>query len=149
MVVSYSISTSNHNLSLLLLMLLRLYLIPFLHQTTTKYSDADAVYRCILFHFYIKPQQRCRWCWRCRVVSYSISTSNHNLRKCPECSNRLYLIPFLHQTTTSWLRAVIGYSLYLIPFLHQTTTAGELHNQSVGCILFHFYIKPQLSVRDG
>ena len=34
---------------------------------------------CILFHFYIKPQ-RC-YCVECAelVVSYSISTSNHNL----------------------------------------------------------------------
>ena len=34
-VVSYSISTSNHNLTYILTAILGLYLIPFLHQTTT------------------------------------------------------------------------------------------------------------------
>ena len=34
--------------------------------------------------------------------------------------------------------------LYLIPFLHQTTTMRPLMRLPIGCILFHFYIKPQL-----
>ena len=36
--------------------------------------------------------------------------------------------------------------LYLIPFLHQTTTEGLLLVGSSRCILFHFYIKPQPAV---
>ena len=58
-------------------------------------------------------------------------------------NGQLYLIPFLHQTTTLHLNDSVGIGLYLIPFLHQTTTS---HNQSIfakRCILFHFYIKPQ------
>ena len=121
-----------------------LYLIPFLHQTTTMALHFPLVnccilfhfyikpqlceppllscYRCILFHFYIKPQpdayvkalhERCilfhfyikpqRFCWRALypyVVSYSISTSNHNREQHWQCDLGLYLIPFLHQTTT-------------------------------------------------
>ena len=33
--------------------------------------------------------------------------------------------------------------LYLIPFLHQTTTDFDYETLIKGCILFHFYIKPQ------
>ena len=142
---------------------------------------------CILFHFYIKPQLKLQQqsqqfvvsysistsnhnksvvnALLTAVVSYSISTSNHNYRKLVEDTNRLYLIPFLHQTTTLVIFGVLPLLLYLIPFLHQTTTSGAfsflhlllylipfLHqtttetiatNKVIGCILFHFYIKPQ------
>ena len=33
-----------------------LYLIPFLHQTTTAHFAKYFIFCCILFHFYIKPQ---------------------------------------------------------------------------------------------
>ena len=165
-VVSYSISTSNHNLYALMRMLARLYLIPFLHQTTTVLAQIYCIFSCILFHFYIKPQPNdsilrtlagcilfhfyikpqpaelnCCACFCCilfhfyikpqlervgfvihqrcilfhfyikpqhlmyntdsnGVVSYSISTSNHNLVQRCRTLVELYLIPFLHQTTT-------------------------------------------------
>ena len=35
---------------------------------------------CILFHFYIKPQLLAAYLIAFSVVSYSISTSNHNVR---------------------------------------------------------------------
>ena len=77
---------------------------------------------CILFHFYIKPQLDKVWLPETYVVSYSISTSNHN-NSLPFKSNRvLYLIPFLHQTTTGVGGVAGAVVLYLIPFLHQTTT---------------------------
>ena len=120
-----------------------LYLIPFLHQTTTRiclFSEARGCILfhfyikpqrffcaylqrlgCILFHFYIKPQPRREQVYGRFVVSYSISTSNHN------------------RGDTQRLRCV----LYLIPFLHQTTTRHHLIKSTEGCILFHFYIKPQ------
>ena len=99
-----------------------LYLIPFLHQTTTWTCPKASEIGCILFHFYIKPQLECFPLVGCIVVSYSISTSNHNPRIISPALKLLYLIPFLHQTTT----------------LHRRT------GQHAGCILFHFYIKPQL-----
>ena len=37
---------------------------------------------------------------RVQVVSYSISTSNHNREEDFLATKKLYLIPFLHQTTT-------------------------------------------------
>ena len=144
LVVSYSISTSNHNLYIVYHNKSKLYLIPFLHQTTTHSRSLPLLIRCILFHFYIKPQLKDmdllnNWCCilfhfyikpqllavilpivpccilfhfyikpqlypippiRRYVVSYAISTSNHN-RLCSQLQLiLLYLIPFLHQTTT-------------------------------------------------
>ena len=55
----------------------------------------------------------------------------------------LYLIEFLHQTTTCLSVLSIECELYLIEFLHQTTTEGLLLLQRQRCILLSFYIKPQ------
>ena len=101
-----------------------LYLIPFLHQTTTHIRRGIAEASCILFHFYIKPQLLASMDVFQVVVSYSISTSNHNKRDEISILIELYLIPFLHQTTTTSTLTQPGIKLYLIPFLHQTTTAG-------------------------
>ena len=140
---------------------IKLYLIPFLHQTTTSTNVNFPASRCILFHFYIKPQPHTMIKALCVVVSYSISTSNHNssseassLRllylipflhqtttcgKCEVCLNKLYLIPFLHQTTTSNIWVSQNYLLYLIPFLHQTTTSW-----TYGCSYVLLYLIPFL-----
>ena len=59
-------------------------------------------------------------------------------------SSTLYLIDYLHQTTT-WNSG--GYSearLYLIDYLHQTTTPAEFLLSYTNCILLIIYIKPQL-----
>ena len=41
-----------------------------------------------------------------------------------ECWTKLYLIEFLHQTTTLMQEQSKTITLYLIEFLHQTTTTG-------------------------
>ena len=83
---------------------------------------------------------------RREVVSYSFSTSNHNAIVDFDTKNRLYLILFLHQTTTVGdLNTEFG-ALYLILFLHQTTTLRAFWRLYRCCILFFFYIKPQLRV---
>ena len=105
LVVSYSISTSNHNLFCRITQTAVLYLIPFLHQTTTQSLSDWFTYK-------------------------------------------LYLIPFLHQTTTDTYDEVCEALLYLIPFLHQTTTTLPFSILFSGCILFHFYIKPQPTCRN-
>ena len=208
-VVSYWISTSNHNGCSATARVQRLYLIEFLHQTTTDFEHActntglylieflhqtttrtGAIWTCrgcILLNFYIKPQQRVRhvighsvvsyWIstsnhncssrlsWATSVVSYWISTSNHNGTGSALADALLYLIEFLHQTTTppwAWARQVSLYlieflhqtttivvrclsirRLYLIEFLHQTTTSTLRESTSSSCILLNFYIKPQ------
>ena len=148
----------------------KLYLIPFLHQTTTIISNNAFAECCILFHFYIKPQPLSWFKARLlscilfhfyikpqpksydkqrvfvvsysistsnhnnagaklkdlNVVSYSISTSNHNASGAIDLIGGLYLIPFLHQTTTDQHSVQNLCKLYLIPFLHQTTTSLRL-----------------------
>ena len=79
-VVSYWISTSNHNCYLNSSRSCRLYLIEFLHQTTTCAPVIVRTMRCILLNFYIKPQR-------------GFEVQRHG--------RRLYLIEFLHQTTTT------------------------------------------------
>ena len=77
-VVYLIISTSNHNLETMASLILRLYILSFLHQTTTL-NLLDILRKCcISYHFYIKPQRR-KACKRLRHVVYLIiSTSNHN-----------------------------------------------------------------------
>ena len=188
MVVSYWISTSNHNIEQSEYNGIALYLIEFLHQTTTGPYLFAADRRCILLNFYIKPQhvqtvdvERCGcillnfyikpqlkpskdfdqavvsyWISTSNhnlsrrslppspVVSYWISTSNHNFIPIVSYSQGLYLIEFLHQTTTTSDLVLILGMLYLIEFLHQTTTYMTVTSFSSRCILLNFYIKPQL-----
>ena len=84
---------------------------------------------CSLFCFYIKPQRELFYLCPRRVVPYSVSTSNHN------CSNGLHregpVVPYSvstsnHNTNYS-IFALAG--LFLILFLHQTTT-----KRSIFCI---------------
>ena len=58
---------------------------------------------------------------------------------------RLFVIPFLHQTTTFVVLRKRRKTLFAIPFLHQTTTYLKSQNCSGCCSSFLFYIKPQLS----
>ena len=77
------------------------------------------------------------------VVSYWISTSNHN------CSCVRTLPPFVvsYWISTSNHNAMDRtrkrIELYLIEFLHQTTTSNSKYTPLSCCILLNFYIKPQ------
>ena len=59
------------------------------------------------------------------------------------CPILLYLIEFLHQTTTVEIASNAILELYLIEFLHQTTTCCCEGCCRWCCILLNFYIKPQ------
>ena len=164
--------------------LLNFYIKPQLH-----WRRAEMPPSCILLNFYIKPQPQPGSTSGPSVVSYWISTSNHNVWRLHRCdslvvsywistSNHnsegilqhakwlylieflhqtttvlseelfevvLYLIEFLHQTTTIEVGSCIITMLYLIEFLHQTTTGERAACDGRGCILLNFYIKPQLS----
>ena len=77
------------------------------------------------------------------VVYRPFPTSNHNTN-IDECqANKLYIVRFLHQTTTQKVSGIIGGRLYIVRFLHQTTTL-ELEGQHLkSCISSVSYIKPQ------
>ena len=123
-IVSYRLSTSNHNSLDGRTSALPLYLIVFLHQTTTCTASRHLPFHCILSSFYIKPQlvsiqqlvfvncilssfyikpqlpRATSWDWAncilssfyikpqlylsmsfvCSIVSYRLSTSNHNFQ---------------------------------------------------------------------
>ena len=55
----------------------------------------------------------------------------------------LYIVRFLHQTTTPGLKNICLLMLYIVRFLHQTTTQRLLNNLLTGCISSVSYIKPQ------
>ena len=99
---------------------------------------------CILFHFYIKPQLQRQHFLGWLVVSYSISTSNHNRICCGGLHYWLYLIPFLHQTTTLDVIVVVPHRCILFHFYIKPQHLPPCRCFVVCCILFHFYIKPQL-----
>ena len=49
---------------------------------------------------YIKPQLRLWWCALAVVVYHPFPTSNHNCQSAGHRTMKLYIILFLHQTTT-------------------------------------------------
>ena len=56
---------------------------------------------CISYYSYIKPQQRQCNAWYDEVVYRTIPTSNHNLSPKWYLRPKLYIVLFLHQTTTT------------------------------------------------
>ena len=144
---------------------LELYIVLFLHQTTTRLRTASTAWCCISYYSYIKPQQYPCLELSCFVVYRTIPTSNHNCAAMRWLSLRLYIVLFLHQTTTWPGEPRDWWVLYIVLFLHQTTTVGYavrlasklyivlfLHQTTTGnyplqsydsCISYYSYIKPQ------
>ena len=75
-----------------------------------------------IFMSYIKPQLSAEPSALLVVVYRTIPTSNHNLWLAIHFTLMLYIILFLHQTTTCQLCLGFVQLLYIILFLHQTTT---------------------------
>ena len=143
-----------------------MYIVRFLHQTTTTVESYSKYVCCISSVSYIKPQlidigkfcllscissvsyikpQLCKgkqltttccissvsyikpqlsWCdvrdmW---VVYRPFPTSNHNCFSSCLLALTLYIVRFLHQTTTSRIFSSTRTMLYIVRFLHQTTT---------------------------
>ena len=101
-----------------------------------------------IFMSYIKPQLSAEPSALLVVVYRTIPTSNHNLWLAIHFTLMLYIILFLHQTTTvifisSGLKSCISYYSYIKPQL-----ADKAHESAVGCISYYSYIKPQLT-RDS
>ncbi len=165
LVVPYHFSTSNHNPRCSIIILIMLYLITFLHQTTTLYTSVNTSTGCTLSLFYIKPQRQAiaaaldEGCTLSLfyikpqpllvllsylyVVPYHFSTSNHNKSYEYYPLVSLYLITFLHQTTTIKPLPFEYLRLYLITFLHQTTTPHA------SCIKNHTFTKEYTSTNSS
>ena len=114
--------TSNHNLAMSLTGKKALYIVRFLHQTTTQHGQMRVKMRCISSVSYIKPQptsttspndescissvsyikpqHQCLFLHNYRVVYRPFPTSNHNTINHRAFAEKLYIVRFLHQTTT-------------------------------------------------
>ena len=78
-----------------------LYIVLFLHQTTTYKECSELLGSCISYYSYIKPQHVVHKGVSCLVVYRTIPTSNHNMNGKHVFLEMLYIVLFLHQTTTS------------------------------------------------
>ena len=122
----------------------QLYIVLFLHQTTTVTLAPSSSFGCISYYSYIKPQPN-GWCSAVHGVVYrTIPTSNHNTSACvlPMRFVVYRTIPTSNhnpprpRTLSLWL--------YIVLFLHQTTTTEAFHEKHARCISYYSYIKPQL-----
>ena len=143
-VVYRTIPTSNHNHVASHKKTNLLYIVLFLHQTTTRIHSTCLFLSCISYYSYIKPQLYFYNLFFINVVYRTIPTSNHNLFLLILLSPLLYIVLFLHQTTTIRRNVLLKDGLYIVLFLHQTTTVGWRLLVAHGCISYYSYIKPQL-----
>ena len=121
-VVYRTIPTSNHNWHEERPVSITLYIVLFLHQTTTSLMYCCCSLGCISYYSYIKPQLPFEFSIDVFVVYRTIPTSNHNLTSNELFCCVLYIVLFLHQTTTAFALSNIAQGLYIVLFLHQTTT---------------------------
>ena len=100
--------------------------------------------RCISFVSYIKPQPLLSLGYRPSVVYRSFPTSNHNLGNLNLATVWLYIVRFLHQTTTSMVAGNLVHSC--ISFVSYIKPQPNHQSSSItcSCISFVSYIKPQL-----
>ena len=122
---------------------IKLYIVRFLHQTTTARLQVTWSLSCISFVSYIKPQRAATRKRGELVVYRSFPTSNHNYLQRRAPPTRLYIVRFLHQTTTAINHRAFAEKLYIVRFLHQTTTCPPFFLLLLCCISFVSYIKPQ------
>ena len=98
---------------------------------------------CISSFFYIKPQPTAQaWIWR-ELVYHPFSTSNHNCWPSPPLTASLVYHPFSTSNHNCGRSEGVGNGLYIILFLHQTTTRWAASVPTCSCISSFFYIKPQ------
>ena len=122
-VVYLIISTSNHNVAGFVLVKLRLYILSFLHQTTTgaqclcagtllyilsflhqnhNYGTSNVGADLVVYLIISTSNHNLAYSLikRAAVVYLIISTSNHNIMGIYHILPMLYILSFLHQTTT-------------------------------------------------
>ena len=125
----------------------QLFIILFLHQTTTlggvfmtnkgclsscsyikPQPPPKAIFpllSCLSSCSYIKPQRWSSVNVSTLVVYHLVPTSNHNPSLVRSPSSLLFIILFLHQTTTVLKLWQTAARLFIILFLHQTTTPHQ------------------------
>ena len=142
-VVCYHVPTSNHNSCSANNVARVLYVIMFLHQTTTHLCLLRIMRCCMLSCSYIKPQPdkfSINLSW---VVCYHVPTSNHNAALVLNVSSVLYVIMFLHQTTTMYDVSHLLLSCMLSCSYIKPQLDCNHCSRIIGCMLSCSYIKPQ------
>ena len=146
-VVYRTIPTSNHNPSESKARSFSLYIVLFLHQTTTQARRPLHRGRCISYYSYIKPQRFLCLGFFLLVVYRTIPTSNHNNTCHHHCYGSVVYrtIPTSNHNRCPTLNKLVGVvyrtiptsnhnrrkrrrrniRLYIVLFLHQTTTFTE------------------------
>ena len=164
-VVYHLVPTSNHNLFPSVITILQLFIILFLHQTTTVMValmsaicclsscsyikpqlcgfSSHSLCCCLSSCSYIKPQHLVKAHFGISVVYHLVPTSNHNGYEPFGPSLQLFIILFLHQTTTSIAFAFNSSSClsscsYIKPQRDRSVERSER-----GCLSSCSYIKPQ------
>ena len=101
-------------------------------------------YGCISSVSYIKPQRVTSLVGGAIVVYRPFPTSNHNVRMLSEIFKDVVYRPFPTSNHNGYRPSPTDDTLYIVRFLHQTTTADEARPEYDGCISSVSYIKPQL-----
>ena len=122
----------------LLIFIFMSYIKPQPIQSTWNLWDS-----CISYYSYIKPQPPVTMADYIHVVYRTIPTSNHNYLNTPSDFPQVVYrtIPTSnHNHDTTFIRHG---GLYIVLFLHQTTTLPSDSNVYSSCISYYSYIKPQ------
>ena len=122
--------TSNHNHDVHRVVHIELFMVFFLHQTTTSSGAAWSSSRCLWSFSYIKPQPWSEGQVVVFVVYGLFPTSNHNTVTYGLAYTLLFMVFFLHQTTTLDHTLTTPPMLFMVFFLHQTTTSAPMNSTS-------------------
>ena len=143
-VVYHLVPTSNHNLFPSVITILQLFIILFLHQTTTVMVALMSAICCLSSCSYIKPQLPSLLLSIRQVVYHLVPTSNHNFKGLANDVTFVvyHLVPTSNHNVQKTL--ISDSTLFIILFLHQTTTLSKGLFHMLGCLSSCSYIKPQL-----
>ena len=104
---------------------------------------------CISYYSYIKPQLLITNIFKKQVVYRTIPTSNHNF-----ATVILGATPVVYRTIPTSnhnynIHRKFYQALYIVLFLHQTTTIQVKVAVHYSCISYYSYIKPQLFIMNN
>ena len=119
--------------------------ISFVSYIKPQLTDGKGHIRPVVYRSFPTSNHNCKYFVLCAilVVYRSFPTSNHNVYANLSITMTLYIVRFLHQTTTRTLCNLYVLLLYIVRFLHQTTTVYRGLSSRQCCISFVSYIKPQ------
>ena len=116
-VVYHLVPTSNHNYQRMFPSSVGLFIILFLHQTTTLGGGLDNTFRCLSSCSYIKPQRHCLCIFNCYVVYHLVPTSNHNSGYFLRFAGSVvyHLVPTSNHNTPGFAIPILFVVYHLVP----------------------------------